>query len=252
MSQITDERLKDCFTLLGLDDICRKLYLQLIEKGAQKARYLSLEFEIPKTTVLEKLYILEESGLVIKNKVKNSYEFAPEHPSVITSLLNRREKQIEHAKNKSLTEIKELEKKYEPRILPTITFYEGRDELQKLYLKKLKAGGDIYTLSDIEKESKYFGNFIHDYWKLRSNARIQTFVLMPNTNGNRDISIRTDQKYLRKSFFYPDTKSVPIHIDIFNNTVSFLSLKDEFAFSIEDETLAQSMKALMELIPVIE
>jgi predicted transcriptional regulator len=249
MSTRSDTKLQSSFKLLGLDDLTRIIYLTLLDNGPSKARSISLTIDQPKTTTLEKLYELEKAGLVTKKKIKNSYEFYPENPGIISSLLTRLEKEIEHTRNKSATEIQELERKFAPTKLPEIDLFEGREELQKLYLKSVKSQSDIYSIGDTDSEARYLGNFAYDYWKLKANARIKSHHLVPNNQHNQDIT-KNESMYLKKSYFLPTKESPSALIQVYDTTTQIISFEDEFGIRINNRHLSETLRYLMQLLPL--
>lgn len=248
MSDYSDKMLIESFDLLGLTDLSRKIYLYLIYNKPSKARELSIEFSTPKTTILERLYELESLGLVIKVKTKNSFLFEAGNPSTIRSLITRKEREIEHAKNKSTSDINKLEKIFSPRSLPNIEFYEGIEGIKKMYLSTLNSQSDILTYGSLDTEARYLGNFAFDYWNLRANARIKTISVVPYDSKNINLSTQTDNKHLRTCFFYKSVIQENVVVLVQDNAVYFVNTKTEIGTSIHSEEISTSIQSLIQSI----
>jgi hypothetical protein len=238
--------LNNSFSLLGLDKIHQTIYDILLDNPGAKARMISQKTETPKSTVIEKLYELEKIGLASKKEDKNSFIFFASDPLTIIGLINQKEKDFEESKKRSFLEINQLRRNNESN-LPKVEFYEGRQNIKKLYMKTLEARGEIFSFGDIKNEINYLGGYLYDFWKLRNNTRSKLTSLIPDNPKNRETQAGKNIDTQRSTLFYPDNLATLSEIVVYDNVIQLINFEEEFGILIENQKVAESIKNLLKL-----
>lgn len=238
--------LDNSFLILGLDQIHQSIYSILLDNPGSKARSISLKLDAPKSTIIEKLYDLEKTGLVSKKNDKNSFVFFAIDPLTIFSLINQKEKEFEEAKKKSFLEINQL-KRNDQTNLPTVEFYEGKQNIKRLYMKTLEARGEIFSFGDVRSEINYLGNYLFDFWKLRSNTRSKLTSLIPDNLKNREMLAGSLVDNKRSSLFYPENLKSECEIIVYDDKIQLINFDQDFGILIENHKISESIKNLLKL-----
>ncbi len=232
---------------LGLDEKEVIIFLKINELGSTKASDIAREVELPKTTVIEKLYSLENRGLVSKTKDKNSFTFRPEDPEILLLELVRKEKAIEQLKKGVNQAVLELKSKRKQVKLPKVKYFEGKEGLKQLYEDTLNSETEIVAYGNFEAEIDYLGDYIWDYWEKRSKLGIELIGLIPDNRTNRQMAVETNRRHLRTTFAYDSKYATPLEIDVYDDKVIFVSFKEAFGVMVESEVIAGAMRNLLAL-----
>lgn len=239
--------IKDILLKIGLSDREAEIYLRLSEYGSLRASQLAKDLKLPKTTIIESLYLLEEKGLVSRIKQKNSFIFNAEDPEILLLQLDKKEKEVQANKvllTKALPAFRTIKS---DKNIPKVRYFEGREGIIQLYEDSLRSKSDIYAYGSSEDELRYLPHYFPEYWDRRVKAGVSLTALMPDTDRNKEHSQDTDTAHLRKTYLFPEEYRTPLEIDVYDNKVVLMSFKEWFGVMIESEAIASAMRNLLKL-----
>lgn len=217
---------------LGLQENEIKVYLALLSVGNAPASVIGSRVNIPRSTSKYTCLQLAKKGLVIKTVKNNTFLFTAKDPESLYTLLERQRKEIDN-KEKDLSLIfSELKKIYNPHsVLPKVTFYEGPENIKKMFADVLKENATIYSALYLEKddqiESSMRDYLYNVYIPQRKKLQTRSFGLF-NDNEATKAYQKLDQAMNRVSLLVPE-KLFPFETcyHIYGNKVAFYSYKKD-------------------------
>ena len=239
--------IKDILLKIGLSDREAEIYLRLSEYGSLRASQLAKDLKLPKTTVIESLYLLEEQGLVSRIKQKNSFIFNAEDPEILLLYLDKKAKEIQTNKALLAKALPSFRTIKSDKNIPRVRYFEGHEGIIQLYEDSLRSKSEIYAYGSSEDELRYLPDYFPEYWDRRASAGIPLTALMPNTDLNGKHTKKTDIAHLRKTYLFSEKYRTPLEIDVYDNKVILMSFKEWFGVMIESEVIASAMSNLLKL-----
>jgi len=240
---------------LGLKSEEIKTYTCLLELGMQPASIIGKKLNFKRTTVRGYLENLSKLGLVKFQLKDRTQYFYAEKPETSLKILEQQKEATMHKIEKNLDAfssiIPELNSliRFESNI-PKVTFYEGIDELKRMYKDTLNAKSEILCLSSLEDILELFGEQ-YDTWYVKKRAKKQIHLryLSKDTPTEREEK-KKDKQLLRESRLLPaKTFGITNEINIYDDKISIITLKDErIGIIIESKEISQTMRIIFELI----
>jgi len=133
---------------------------------------------------------------------------------------------------------------------PQIVFFEGKEDLKRAYLVPLTSKTEILNYCHPEKLEEYFRwDWIDEHYiRPRVEKKIPARILMP-PNSYVERLLTNAVSTLRRIKVIPKTQFGPTNeILIYDNRVSLFSYEDDLAMIIESQSIADTQRALFELI----
>lgn len=233
---------------LGLSDKEIKVYLSLIENGAQPVRGLAQKTAINRGTVYDSLKSLIQQGLVSYYHQKTHQYFVAEEPDKLISVIENKKQQLNEVSAKITDLIPELKSVYENADQkPTVKLYENFSGLKQVLQDVLAVTSKLveneyYALSSADIRNylyKAFPNY--NQQRLKNKTKVKTISL----GAGGTLSGLDERKWLTESH------GSPSYIIIYGDRVAMFSLNKEkrpIAVIMEDAALAQTQKMIFEFI----
>jgi len=163
---------------IDLKDKDIKIYLALLENGAQSVRNLVSFTKLNRGTIYDILKKLQERNLVNYYHQNTKQKFIAQNPEKILKIINNQEIEFKQTKEdiqKLIPELKCLEKKGNDK--PTVKFYEGKkgikfileDILESLDKEEKKQ----YYIYSAKKNSTILNEIFPDFTKERIKRKIE-------------------------------------------------------------------------------
>lgn len=131
--------MKQFFKNLGLNDKEINCYLKMLELGAQPASVIAKYSSVPRSSVYIFLDELKKNGFVEEFERASIKHYRAISAGEIAMLLKAKEKQLEQTQDlymEALPDLERLENRLS--ITPQVKFFEGRNNLAKVYEEVLK------------------------------------------------------------------------------------------------------------------
>ena len=230
---------------LGLSDKESIIYLAALEMGKFSVLSLARKTNIKRPTCYLILDDLIKKGLISTFPQAKKVLYVAEHPN---ALLKRSADNFQMTKN-LMPELQGLMGLSSEK--PELRVYSGQKGIQHIYEQMLDDGKDLYYIASTEELVKSAGaEFLDDWIKRRILKGLKTYR----------ISVRDDEMFevplyvggpenLRTVKYAPPGFTTPYTLYIFGKKVAFVSTKkDLFGFIVESADLAQSMKAMFDVV----
>lgn len=238
----------------GLSEEQAAIYSALLDKGPLKAGSISSWTGIKRGLIYKVLDQLENMGLVSKKGGEGTVAvFAPEHPSHLSEMMERKEKSLALAKETVSFSLGALSSKF--NLLsgkPNVQFYEGKEGVKRVLEDTLLVppGTEIYTYADIEAITKYIPEINKEYSDKREKLTIKKKGLVLDTIKAREIIKDYHTDVTETRFIKSDTGEFETVIQIYENKISYITLKNDSMIGviIEDSSIYKIHKAIFETL----
>lgn len=231
------------------------VYVSLLRLGTQPASVIARQLDKKRTTVRVYLENLARGGFIrFYWKGKTQYFTAEKPEEVLESLRYNKAKVVqdwdENIRSFSavLPELTSIGR--QDLNIPKITYYEGIQDLKRMYIDTLTSETEILCLSSVDDLWDLFGEK-YDQWYVKKRIKHNIFVryLAKDTPLERSEQ-KKDKKYLRQSRHFPAKLfDISNEINIYDGKVSIIALKNErMGVLIQSKEIYHSMKVMFEAL----
>ncbi|MDB5204522.1 MAG: transcriptional regulator TrmB [Candidatus Taylorbacteria bacterium] len=233
--------LKNELKHLGFSDTESAVYLALLELGSATNSKIAQKSGLNRITAFEVLKRLSQKGIVSGFKMKGVMYFGALNPQILI----KQQRESLGLLEKGLTELIQNKADYKR---PKITTYSTKEGLKQIYEETLLSNTEILTFINSKDLRDYFGNdYIENYVKQRVKKGIKIRGFWPDDEvGRRDKNEEGDA--LREVRFLPKGQSVQNEVMIFDDKVVMLSTKDEMGIVIKNQSIAESLRTVWEML----
>ncbi|HBB03067.1 MAG: transcriptional regulator TrmB [Candidatus Peregrinibacteria bacterium GW2011_GWF2_38_29] len=231
----------------GLTDKEAKIYLALLEMGPSTVTEISKKAKITRTNGYHVLNGLITKGLVSTYEEKSKMVFIAENPERIVSMLEENLKEIEtniQRAKKVLPEFKAIHR--HPTGKLKIKFYEGVEGIISVYEDTLTARSAILGYASVENQHSFMPGYFPEYYDRRTRRGIPVKAILAYTEDSFRIK-GLDKAHIRTSKIIPVKYRISPEIDIYDDKVTIMSLKEKFGAIIESREVADAFKKLFML-----
>lgn len=226
------------------------VYLAVLVLGKSTISDISRKSKIKRTTVYEYIESLLEKGFAYKTAEKKRIFYCVENPEKITRILEDKKKSIDAKKQKIEKIIPELVSLYSASFnKPTISFYEGKSGIKRIYEEMLNTHKNIYSMFS---PANFFKLFSH-----KENHEL--LMILYNNGGilynlveksDRAIEHLKQKKYNNfvKNKLLPENFSFETDLLIVDDTVALISFKNLVGVIIKDRAIANLHKNIFNFI----
>lgn len=232
----------------GLSEEQALIYDALLERGPQKASALSKWTGIKRSTVYKNLEQLNTLGLVSQRGGKGTVAiFSPNHPSILLSSFEQKEKELSMAKNLFSDALSSLSSRFNLQSgKPNVQFFEGEDAIQKITGDYPKTDKDIRQWIDISISMKEIKEEFLVYIEKRKEKGISKKMIVPDNTESRDYAKHGSD--ITEFRIDKNIKSLPTAIQVYDDKVAMLTLNEnkKIGVIIEDSEIAETMKYIFD------
>lgn len=245
----------------GLSEEQSAIYSALLDKGPLKAGAISSWTGLKRGLIYKVLDQLENMGLVSKKGGEGTVAvFAPEHPSALAVMMERKEKSLALAKETVAFSLGALSSKF--NLLsgkPNVQFYEGKEGVEKVLEDTLNSKDEVLTYVDMEIVEKYFKDINDKYVGKREKLGIKKRILAIENNFSSELFKRWNKEN-PEFFSVTDLKMVktPVEgiegaIQIYENKIGIITISNENLISIiiEDVRINKLFKSMFEALYLV-
>jgi len=226
----------------GLNEKEAKVYLACLELGSATVQEVSDKAGVKRTSVYNFLEDMKARGFITEVKHGKRILLNAEDPHALLKKADEQKKQLEEMLPEFLS-IYNL-----PGEKPKVKFYQGAEELKRVYADTLKEGSPIYLISDYEQMFEALEpEWMWEYAKRRTEKGIKAFSIAKEGTRAQEVKIK-DTEQLRETRFVKEV-DFETEINIYNNKVALLSFRRPYAgVIIEDRAIAMTMRSMWTLV----
>lgn len=247
--------LENVFEKLNLSPEHARVYQASLESGPSPASSLAKKAQVPRSTCYGLLYDLTKKGLVSSVKDETKKIFSPAPPERLRGLLAEKEADLRRElveTSKQLPQLKTLFESHKPQF-PKVRFYEGAEGLKTVYYDALSADeilvicqGSPKTQTSLKDDPQYLKDFIREC----ASRKIPTRELLEDNPAVREYKKKHGSGVHQIIITPRNPKTRFGHVDkhIYQDKVAYISHDNLVGVIIEDQTLAESERALFEAL----
>lgn len=232
----------------GLTEKEAKVYISLLEIGTSLVTDVAKKAGIKRSTAYVVLESLAKHGLVSITERKNIRLYSPAPPERLVQNLEEKSRRLIELVGIAKSVLPELKSYFAgagPK--PKIQFFEGVEGIKSVYEDTLTSSEDIRAFASIESMHATLPGFFPDYYRRRAAKGIWINAIFPDTPEARERISHNKEEKRRASLVPADKFSFTPEVNMYDNKVVFMSLKEKFALVIESEELADAFKKIFEL-----
>lgn len=235
-------------TKLGLSDKQSKVYIALLELGTSVVVEVAHKANVNRSTTYVILEELVNRGLVSISDDKAKRHYRAEPPERLIQMLEDQATNATKAVEVAKQVLPELKTLYTGvGVKPKVSFFEGEEGLKSVYENTLTSSETIRAYASIEFMHRALPDYFPAYYRRRAGKGIAIRSVHPDTAEARE-RVRHDRDEARDSCLIPHEQfHFTPEINIYDNKIAFMSLREKFGLIIESEELASAMKEVFEL-----
>lgn len=244
------ENINEKLNILGLTEKEITSYLAILVLGKGTITDISRKTAIKRTTIYEYIENLLRKGLIYKTVENKRTFYCVEDPKKIIGILDQEKKEIEQKREKVEKFIPELESLFSASFKrPSVSFYEGKDGIKKVYQQVLNTQKNVYSIFSPENFFKLF-SFEENHnllMTLYNNGGI-LYSLVEKTDIPMEALNKEDYKKFIKSKILPKGFKYETDLLVVDDTIALISFKNMIGIIIKDKAIAQLQKSFINLI----
>lgn len=231
----------------GLSEKEARVYFALLELGPSSVTDVSKKAKVTRTNAYHLLSALEVRGLVNSHESKGKMIYSAENPQRIIQMLRdeiaQKQRQLEEAEQI----MPELKSSYnDPEGKLKVRFYEGVEGVVSAYEDTLTADTSILAYASVENQHAFFPGYFPEYYKRRTEKGISVKCILAYTKESFRIK-GLDKEHLRKTHIVPADYTISPEINIYDDKMAILSLKEKFAVIVQSKEVADAFTKLFDL-----
>ncbi len=246
MTKEPNLKLKNILLSAGFSDKETGVYFALLELGKGTVSQIARKAGINRTTGYDILDSLVAKEVISISGKEPKQEYVAESPEMIKSYVTR---EIEN-KKAALLEVEkvvpELTTLHNISSRPKVSFYEGKEGLQKVYEDTLSSHEEILAYASVEDIQPTLPHYFPEYYKRRAKKGIHIRAIFPESPEARERA-SLDEEEIRQSTIVPKTFGFHPEINIYDNKVMIASWREKLGIIIESAEIADAMKKIYEL-----
>lgn len=239
--------LKKTLEFIGFSEKEVSVYLALLELGKGTVTQISRKAGINRPTGYHVLASLEVKELVRVSGKEPKQEYVAESPDQIEKMLLKKIENDQIYLKEIKKVIPELKSMHNVADRPKVSFYEGREGIEKVYEDTLTSSEPIRAYASVENMHAGLPGYFPEYYKRRAGKGIAIRAIIPDSETGRERK-SVDSKEMRESALVPKSvfDFIP-EINIYDNKVMIASWREKLGIIIESSEIADAMKKIYEL-----
>lgn len=231
----------------GLPEKEARIYLSLMELGPSSVSELAKRAKVPRTNTYHLLNALVSKGLVSFHERTSRMTFVAEDPSRLVHLLKSKSEEYQRFYQEAKDLMPEFRSFYHQDDAKLhVRFFEGVEGLISVYEDTLTARTEILGYASVEYQHNFFPGYFPAYYTRRTKLGISVRCFLADSEESRRIK-SLDKAHLRHTYLVPPKFSISPEINIYDNKVAIMSLKEKFGAIIESKEVADAFRNAFEL-----
>lgn len=238
---------QNTFKTLGLSDAESKLYIAALELGEALPKHLAEKAGTKRPMLYKLLPDMLEKGLLTETRKGKRRYLVAEDPEVY---LEKRRAELLLAEQ-TVPELRLLLQT--STVKPQVIFYQGVENLKKLYMDNLRGKEPILEIVSVEKIHPEIELYSKNYYiPQRINRRIPIKIIVSGETRSQLLNLRTEPVEFREVKVIDEQKfPIPLDCYIYGNSISFAVYRTDsepIGIIIRSKEIATIMRSLFEYI----
>jgi len=244
---------------IGLSSKEIAVYIAAIRLGSSPISMIAKRADLPRSTTYNVLRKMEKDGIAKYLKKGNTMYYTVLKPKELIDYLHYRKEKLNDGINLIETYLPQLEKLINPNLkIPKITFFEGLQEVKKIYidiLKETKIGQETKAFINLNTIDPNLRDWLFDkFTKQKIKREIKSKVILSTPSSRKYIKL--NKNHLRETRCI-DFKDFPfkVEIDLYGeNRIAIISFAENelFGLIIESENIFITLNSIFEFMWMVE
>ncbi|MFA5820817.1 MAG: helix-turn-helix domain-containing protein [Candidatus Gracilibacteria bacterium] len=231
----------------GLSDKEASVYLALMELGTAGVTEIARRARVMRTNTYHLLNALMSYGLISLSDDEKKALYSVEPPDRLLFMLKKKVADSERFLKEAEEMMPELKSVYHDPEKPLhVRYYDGVDGIITAYEDTLTAKTKILAYTSIEDAHAFFPGYIPEYYERRTVKGIQVDCLLADSGESRRIKA-LDKKHLRATKIVPERFKISPEINIYDDKIAIMSLKEKFGVIIESREVVDAFRKMFVL-----
>src|SRR3989339_1139143 len=232
----------------GLSDKEAAVYAVLLTMGPSVVSEIASRSKINRTTAYDILESLVGYGLVSYVSEKKKKHYVAENPDLLVSYLEKKSKEFSQKAEEAKNILPELKSAYNliPQ-KPKVKYYEGEEGIIAMYEDSLTSRTEILSWLDTNQTAEFDEEYFRQYYKRRAAKDIHIKGIVNEGPYSRVTEERNKEEKRELRIIPQELMNVVPESYIYDNKVSFMSLKEKFGVMIESKDIAEAQRAIYKL-----
>lgn len=246
-----DVDLKNILKNLDLTDQQVAIYSLILSNKRIKISEIAVKLATNRVSIYRTLQVLQEKGL-LDSEVKKDGHFTVKNPTVIASILKKKQLQINQAVNSFDTYLPDILTNFNFYDQPSLIVYEGKDKFWMLFnsildriddnsiIRRCGSGQDFYNIIDL----KYWSEF----WmpkRIKKNVHFKILAKYDDPYFGKSIANKNDKREWK---FLPPKLNNLGSFWVVADIVIFWDTVNDKAFEIKNSTIANLLSNIFEYL----
>jgi len=238
------EKLQD----FGLSNKEACVYLSLLEMGTAVVSEIAKKAHINRSTTYVLLESLAKQGLVSISINNGIRLYTPASPDRIVQLAEESVQKYSRLVEVGYDLLPELKSMYAGvGTKPRVQFFEGIEGIKTAFEDTLNSKGAIRAYTSFDDTEELIPGYYPMYYERRAAKNIPIKLFSPDTAHARDRA-KHNKEELRQSVLLPEKDyAFSSEINIYNNKVAFMAVREKFAIIIESKEIADGFKKMFDV-----
>lgn len=235
-------KIQSALEKIGLTEKEALIYITLTEIGEAPPSVIAKSAKLKRPTTYVILEQLVEKGIVGHVKKRDQKMFSPVDPNFLLEYEKKKFEELEEVIPELVT-LKNLYKK-----APRISLFEGDEGIIQILDDSLTAKDEIYCWSNTGLASSTALHQYHPFFlKKKIDKKIYSKCLFTYDKNGLQFK-KNSKKELREVYLVPLEKfPFENEINIYNDKISIISLKDKIGVIIQNQNIADTQRAIFNL-----
>jgi sugar-specific transcriptional regulator TrmB len=231
------------------------VYTSLLHLGTQPASVVARNLNKKRTTVRVYLEQLTKEGFVRFTWKGTTQYFTAAKPEDILETLKHKKVKVSEKWDENIRAFSAILPELTSIVcqdlnIPKVTYYEGIQDLKRMYTDSLTSKTEVLSLSSVEDLWELFGKQ-YDQWYVKKRIKQKITVrYIAKSTAVEKLEAKKDKKYLRESRHLPAKLfDISNEINIYDGKVSIITLKNEkIGILIQSQEIYHTMKVMFEAL----
>ncbi len=231
----------------GLSDKEASVYMALLELGIAGVTEIARRAKVMRTNTYHLLNALMSYGLISLSDDKKKALYSVEPPDRLIFMMRRKLADSERFLKEAEEMMPELKSVYHDPEKPLhVRYYEGVEGIITAYEDTLTSKTKILAYTSIEDSHAFFPGYLPEYYERRTIKGIPVECILADSTESRRIK-SLDKKHLRVSRIVPEKFKISPEINIYDDKIAIMSLREKFGVIIESREVVDAFKKMFGL-----
>lgn len=228
----------------GLSEKEAKVYLALMELGEASVTEIARRARVTRTNAYHLLGALSSYGLVGGEQGDSKTMFVAQKPEKLLNFVREKMHAAENHYREMQGLMPEFKSLYhDPDQKTKIKYFDGVEGVMAIYDDTLTARSKIFSYSSSADREAVLPGFFHEYYVKKAQKGIETESFVSG------FGLTEEQKnalgaYKISAKFLPERFAISSEINIYDNKVAVVSLKEKTGFIVEGKEVADTFKKM--------